>query len=73
MKVITGGMPDYISDCLADIRELVRSQETIDNTKTVQMTDLLEIIARYDAEEYFIDREVRISPNTTIRLRRNYE
>lgn len=69
MKVIEGGLPDNVSQCMSDLRALVRKTEAIDNTKSIDIYDILALIDYYECEEYFYDRDVRISPNTTIKLK----
>jgi hypothetical protein len=73
MKVIDGGLPDNIASCMSDLRALVRRTEAIDNTKAIDVYDILALIDYWDCEEYFLQNSVRISPNTTIKLKYNGE
>jgi hypothetical protein len=72
MEVIQGGLPNNIAECMKELRELVRRTPTnSDGTKAIDVWEILHLINKHDAEDYFYKHGVRLDRNTVLNLHLN--
>jgi hypothetical protein len=72
MQIIEGGLPNNIAECMKELRQLVRRTHTnSDGTKAIDVFEILHVIHKWDAEDYFYSHSVRLDNNTVLNLHSN--